>query len=134
MNRVELIGRLTADPELKYTPSGMAVSNVRIAVDRPPRREEGAERATDFFTVVLWGKLAESVAQYQTKGNRIAVAGRLQMRAWERDGQRHSVVEVVGEQVDFLERRRDAAGVGAGVGDAGPGGSEGPEDDDEVPF
>jgi single-strand DNA-binding protein len=128
MNRVELIGRLTADPELKYTPAGTALANVRIAVDRR-RREGETERQADFFGVVLWGKVAENVCQYQGKGNRVAVAGRLQTRSWEKDGQRPSLVEVVAEQVDFLERCRDGTSAGSVASDTGND-----EDEGEVPF
>lgn len=87
MNKVILIGRLTADPELRYTPSGAAVCSFRIAVDRPFNSQSG-EREADFINIVVWNKAAENTAKYMSKGRQIAVEGRLQIRSY--DGQRRS--------------------------------------------
>jgi single-strand DNA-binding protein len=108
MNVVVLIGRVVADPELKYTPSGIAVCQLRIAVDRRFKNESG-ERETDFFDVVAWRQSAEFAANYLTKGRLIAVHGRLQSRSWvQQDGQRRSKVEVIADNIQGLDRPKDS--------------------------
>ncbi|TCL74210.1 single-strand binding protein [Hydrogenispora ethanolica] len=115
MNHIALIGRLTRDPELRYTPNGVAVSNFDLAVDRPVPNQQG-ERETDFIRIIAWNKLAENVANYVKKGRLVGVEGRLQIRSYEtQDGQKRRVAEVVASQVQFLDRGRDdsaAAGNG----------------------
>ncbi|MEE0510783.1 MAG: single-stranded DNA-binding protein [Peptococcaceae bacterium] len=102
MNKVILIGRLTADPELRYTPNGAAVCSFRIAVDRPFNSQSG-ERGADFINIVVWNKAAENTAKYMSKGRQIAVEGRLQIRSYDgNDGQRRWVTEVVADRVEFL--------------------------------
>ena len=106
LNRVILIGNLTRDPELRYTPNGATVANFGIAVNRRWTNKQG-ERvdSADFFNIVCWGKLAELVSQNITKGTPVAIDGRLQYRAWETsEGQKRSTVEVVAENVQFLGR------------------------------
>src|SRR5579875_2826727 len=104
LNRVILIGRLTADPELRYTNNGTAVTSFTLAVDRM-RSNANGERQTDFINIVVWQKQAEVVAQYLQKGRMAAVDGRLQIRTYEnRDGQKVRVAEVVAEGVRFLDR------------------------------
>jgi single-strand DNA-binding protein len=104
LNRVVLIGRLTADPELRYTNSGTPVASFTLAVDRM-RSNQNGERETDFINIVVWQKQAEICAQYLHKGRLAAVDGRLQIRSYEnRDGQRVRVAEVVAESVRFLDR------------------------------
>ncbi|SIS75358.1 single-stranded DNA-binding protein [Alicyclobacillus vulcanalis] len=108
LNRVILIGRLTADPELRYTNNGTAVASFTLAVDRM-RQGPSGERQTDFINVVVWQKQAEIVAQYLQKGRLAAVDGRLQIRSYDnREGQRVRVAEVVAETVRFLDRGPDA--------------------------
>ena len=108
LNKVFLIGNLTRAPELRYTPSGTAVSDLRLAVNRSYSTQGGERREeTCFLTVVVWGKQAESSAQYLDKGSPVHVEGRLQTRDWEtKDGQRRNVVEVVAERLQFLGRGR----------------------------
>jgi len=103
MNKVVLIGRLTKDPELKYTPgSGTAVTTITLAVDR--RFSKDNQKEADFIPVVVWGKSAESTAQYMAKGRLMGVSGRIQTRSYEaKDGSRRYVTEVVAEEVQFLE-------------------------------
>ena len=103
MNKVVLIGRLTKDPELKYTPgSGTAVTTITLAVDR--RFSKDNQREADFIPVVIWGKSAESTAQYMSKGKLMGVSGRIQTRSYEaKDGGRRYVTEVVAEEIKFLE-------------------------------
>lgn len=110
LNRVILIGRLVADPELRYTQSGIGVANFRLAVDRPFTNREG-ERETDFIDVVAWRKLAEVCAHNLTKGRLVGVEGRLQVRSYDdSQGIRRRVAEVVADNVHFLDRPRDGAG------------------------
>lgn len=103
INRVVLVGRLTKDPELRYTPNGTAVARFTLAVNRPFMNQEG-ERETDFINVVVWRKAAENVANYLNKGRLAGVDGRLQTRSYENnEGRRVYVTEVVAESVQFLE-------------------------------
>ncbi len=103
LNIVVLIGRLTADPELRYTQAGNAVATFNLAVDRPFKNAQG-ESETDFIPIVVWGKSAEACANYLAKGRLCAVAGRIQVRSWEdQQGQRRYRAEVVANNVRFLE-------------------------------
>lgn len=100
LNRVILIGRLTRDPELRYTQQGTAVARFTLAINRKFKREE-----TDFIDIVVWQKQAENCAQYLTKGQLAMVEGRLQIRNYEgQDGQKRKAVEVVAEDVKFLSK------------------------------
>ncbi|UOF91736.1 single-stranded DNA-binding protein [Fodinisporobacter ferrooxydans] len=104
LNRIILIGRLTADPELRYTPNGVAVASFTLAVDRPRANQMG-EREADFINIIVWQKLGELCAQYLRKGRLAAVDGRLQIRSYEnKEGQRVRIAEVVAENVRFLDR------------------------------
>ncbi|MFV9510322.1 single-stranded DNA-binding protein [Tepidibacillus sp. LV47] len=103
LNRVILIGRLTRDPELRYTPTGVAVATFTLAVDRNYTNQQG-EREADFINIVTWRGLAENVANYLRKGRLTAVEGRLQTRSYENnEGKRVYVTEVVADHVRFLE-------------------------------
>jgi single-strand DNA-binding protein len=107
MNHIVLIGRLTRDPELRYTPNGVAVTNFDLAVDRPTTNQAG-EREADFIRIIAWQKTAELCANYLKKGRLVAVEGRLQIRSYEaQDGQKRRVAEVVTNQVQFLDRGKD---------------------------
>lgn len=98
LNVIILIGRLTRDPELRYTQTGKAVATIRIAVDR------GGEAGTDFIDVVVWERQAENAANYLRKGRLVAVQGWLQIREYEKDGQRRERAEIVANQLRFLDR------------------------------
>ncbi|RSL28715.1 single-stranded DNA-binding protein, partial [Salibacterium salarium] len=112
INRVVLVGRLTRDPELRYTPNGVAVVNFGIAVNRPFTNQQG-EREADFFNCVAWRKQAENVANYLKKGSQAGIDGRLQSRRYEnQEGRRVTVVEVQAESVQFLEPRNASGGSG----------------------
>lgn len=103
LNRVILIGRLTKDPELRYTPSGVAVTSFTLAVDRPFSNQQG-EREADFINIVTWRQLAETCANYLRKGRLTAVEGRIQIRNYENnEGRRVYITEVVADNVRFLE-------------------------------
>jgi len=120
LNRVVLIGRLTADPELRYTGSGVPVVNFRIAVDRPFSSSSG-ERQTDFINIVAWRQRAEFAANYLTKGRLVAVDGRLQIRQWTtQDGQRRQTAEVVADELRGLDRPREGAAQLAGDEEKAP--------------
>ncbi|MYA00633.1 MAG: single-stranded DNA-binding protein [Chloroflexi bacterium] len=100
INRVELLGRVGGDPELRHTQGGTAVVQLRLATDR--RRENGNDE-TDWHTVVCWAKQAEAVAEYVRKGERVYVSGRLQLQSWETDGgERRSRIEIHAQEVIFL--------------------------------
>ena len=114
LNSVVLIGRLATDPDLKYTQSGVAVCNFRLAVERPFANRDG-ERETDFFTVVCWRKLAETVGEYLDKGRLVGVKGRMQVSQWEQDGQKRERVEVVADEVRFLDGKRERESGGEDV-------------------
>jgi single-strand binding protein len=103
INRVVLVGRLTRDPELRYTPSGVAVTRFTLAVNRPFTNQTG-EREADFINCVAWRKQAENVANFLKKGSLAGVDGRLQTRSYDaQDGKRVYVTEVVADSVQFLE-------------------------------
>lgn len=103
LNKIILIGRLTDDPELRYTPNGVAVANFSLAVERPYTNQEG-ERDVDFIDIVVWRKQAENCANHLGKGRLVAVEGRLQIRSYENnEGQRRRVSEVVANNVRFLD-------------------------------
>lgn len=103
MNKVTLIGRLTKDPELKFTPrEGKAVATFTLAVDR--RGKDGKKEA-DFIPIVVWGKQAENTANYTAKGSLVGVAGRIQTRSYDaKDGGKRYITEVVAEEVQFLSK------------------------------
>lgn len=103
MNTVIMIGRLTKDPELKYTQSGKAVANFDIAVDRPFSKE----KETDFFRVQVWGKVGENVANYLTKGSKAGIRGRIQNRSYEVDGNKRYITEIIAEEVQFLDSKAE---------------------------
>jgi single-strand DNA-binding protein len=150
MNSVTIIGRLTRDAELKHTSGGLAVSRFSIAVNRRKKNGDNWEDEASFIDVTLFGKSAESVNQYLTKGKQIAIKGELHQDRWEQDGQARSKVGIIAESVQLLgggenarggaqtgsggeSRQGHAPGAGAGQGGGSAGGSR---DDfaDDIPF
>ena len=104
LNNVVLIGRLVRDPDMRYTPNGVAVTTFTLAVDRPFSSNKG-ERESDFIPIVVWRQLAEACANHLSKGRLVAVQGRIQTRQYENnDGRKVNVTEVVADTVRFLER------------------------------
>ena len=102
-NRVLLIGNLTKDPELRYTPAGTAVANLRLAVNSSFRDQAGQRKEeTCFVTIVVWNKQAEACNQYLKKGRSIFVEGRLIYRSWEQEGKTRSTLEIRADRVQFL--------------------------------
>ena len=149
MNKIILIGRLTKDPELRYTQSGTAVASFTLAVDRRFSNQSG-EREADFVNCVAWQKSAEFVAQYFHKGKQMALEGRLQVRSYDgNDGQKRWVTEVVAEQIEFVGSKHDnnsnQGGGGTGNTNSAAGSSSGNNpyaglgqevmfDDNDLPF
>ncbi|MGI6540737.1 MAG: single-stranded DNA-binding protein [Bacillota bacterium] len=133
MNRVVIVGRLTHDPELRFTQNGIAVTRFSLAVDRPFTNQQG-ERETDFLDVVVWRRQAENVAAYLKKGSLAAVDGRVQVRSYETpEGQKRKVWEIVADRVEFLDRRGDT-GSQMSQGGYGRTQPELGEDEDDVPM
>jgi len=109
INRVVLVGRLTKDPELRYTPNGVAVATFTLAVNRQFPNQQG-EREADFLNIVVWRKAAENVANFLKKGSLAGVDGRIQVRTYEQDGKRQYFTEIVADSVQFLEPRNASGG------------------------
>ncbi len=120
LNRVILIGRLASDPELKYTPSGIAVTQFRLAVNRPmsaEARSNGQEKQADFFSIVAWRQSAEYAANYLGKGRLVAVEGRLQVREYvTQTGEKRRDTEVVVDNLKSLDRPKEGEEGGGGGG------------------
>lgn len=115
VNQVILMGNLTRDPELRQTPSGQSVCSFSLALNRAYKGQNGEwQEATDYIDCVAWGPLAERVSQYLSKGRRALVQGRLQSRSWEQDGQKRSKVEVLANDVTFVDGRGEGGGNGGG--------------------
>jgi single-strand DNA-binding protein len=142
INRVVLVGNLTKDPELRHTPSGTAVCNLRLAVNTRRKDETGQwVDKPNYFDITVWGNQGERCAQYLSKGRPVAVDGRLEWREWETpEGNKRQAVDVVADSVQFLGSRGEGEGGGGGgyipaSAPATPGGEfpTSPTDDD-IPF
>lgn len=144
MNKILLTGRLTKDPELRYTQSGHAAASFTLAVNRRFANQSG-EREADFINCVAWNKSAEFVANYFKKGQQMALEGRLMVSSYDgNDGQRHWKTEVVAEQIEFVgsngngSNSNNASGNSGGSGDNAPSqlgwGQEVVFDDNDLPF
>jgi single-strand DNA-binding protein len=148
-NTVELIGNITRDPELRFTPSGAAVANFGLAVNRRWRNQQTNEweEQVSFFDIVCWRELAENVSESLTKGSRVMVSGRLDQRSWETEnGDKRSKVEVVADEIGPSLRwataqvsrneRREGGGSGGGFDSPPPAQAPpaGGYNDDEEPF
>lgn len=135
LNRIVLIGRLTRDPELRYTPNGVAVTNFTLAVDRNFKNAQG-EKETDFIPCVVYKQLAELCANYLAKGKLASVDGRIQIRTYNnKDGQKVWVTECIAENVQFLSPKDSGSGSNESTSSNGTG-SFGHEVnlDDDIPF
>ena len=130
LNKVMIIGHLGRDPEMRYTPSGKAVTSFSVGVTRTWNASDGERREeTEWFNVVAWGNLAEICKQYLTKGQHVYVEGRLQTRRWEdQEGKKHSSVEVVANEMIILgDRSRPSGEAAAAAGETGG-------EEEEFPF
>ena len=108
LNHIVIMGRLTRDPELRRTGSGVAVASFSVAVDRDFGGRDGGEKETDFIDCVAWRQTGEFVSKYFTKGRMIVVSGRLQIRSWtDKDGNKRRTAEVVADNVYFGDSKRD---------------------------
>ena len=107
MNKVELLGRLTKDPEIRYTQSNIPVASFSLAVNRRFAKE--GEQQTDFINIVAWNKTAEFCGKYFKKGSQIALVGRIQTRTYEDNGTKKYITEVVAEEVYFADSKKDIA-------------------------
>lgn len=150
LNRVFLIGNLTRDPEVRYLPSGAAVADLRLAVSRKYKTQQGEDKEeTCFVSVSAWGRQAETCGQYLSKGSPVMVEGRLRYEEWEKDGQKNNRLTVTAERIQFLSAGGGGGGSRGGsseyAGDAPDtpsrggspqGGSGGGDvgDDDDLPF
>ena len=111
LNHITIMGRLTRDPELRRTGSGVAVASFSVAVDRDFGRNENGEKETDFIDCVAWRNTAEFVSKYASKGRMVVVSGRLQIRSWtDKEGNKRRTAEVVADNVYFGDSRRDNEG------------------------
>lgn len=109
LNQIIIMGRLTRDPELRRTGSGLAVASFTLAVDRDYSSKEGGEKETDFIDCVAWRNTGEFVAKHFTKGQMAAVSGRLQIRSWtDKDGGKRRTAEIVADNVYFADSKRDS--------------------------
>lgn len=129
LNKAILMGRMTADPELRSTNSGKRVTSFTLAVNR-----NGKDAGTDFIDIVAWEKTAEFVCRYFTKGQQVAVSGRINTRNWEdQNGGKRKSVEVVAEEVHFAESKRDGQ-ENRNAGNPMDGYTVMPGDDEDLPF
>jgi single-strand DNA-binding protein len=140
VNKVIILGRLGADPELRYTGTGTPVATLSVATNKTWKNKEGQKQEkTEWHRVILWSKLAELSGQYLSKGREVYIEGELQTRSWEKDGQKKYTTEIVGNTMQFIG---SGAGAGKGAGGAAsddmppdlppPPGNDGTEDD--IPF
>ncbi len=143
INQVVLVGRLTRDAELRYTNNGNAVANFSLAVNSRRRRDDQWVDEAHFFDAVMFGKSAEAVSQYLTKGKQIGIEGELRQNRWEQDGQRRSKVEIFVRNLQLLGSRGDGMGGGPSAGPPADrmepdsmGSDPGPSRDfeDDIPF
>jgi single-strand DNA-binding protein len=143
-NKVILMGNLTRDPEVRYTPNGIAVASFAIAVNRKYKQGEEVKDEVSYIDIVVFGKQAESCGQYINKGDSVLIDGRLQQRRWDdkETGQKRSKIEVVAQSVNFMPKRSwSGSGQGAGQGqNQGQGQGQGepapepPVEEGEIPF
>ncbi|MFQ5608182.1 MAG: single-stranded DNA-binding protein [Candidatus Zixiibacteriota bacterium] len=149
VNKVILIGNLGKDPELKYLPSGSAVTEFSMATtDNWKDKDGNRQERTEWHNIVLWGRTAEVAKEYLAKGRPVYIEGRIQTRSWDdKDGQKRYKTEIVGDRMQFLGSRGDAPSAGArqpqealasgapgATGATGDGGNGSSPDDDDLPF
>jgi single-strand DNA-binding protein len=137
-NKVILLGNLTRDPEVRYTPSGTAVASFALAVNRKYKQGDETKEEVSYIDIVVFGKQAENCGQYLNKGDAALIEGRLQQRRWDdkETGQKRSKVEVAAQAVTFMPKRQQG-GAGGGSGSSQSHGEplpEPPVDDSDIPF
>jgi len=109
MNQVILCGNVGKDPDLKYTASGKAWVNFSLATSEKWTKDGEKHTKTDWHNVVAWGKLAELIAQYVSKGSKVLITGKIQQRSYEKDGEKRWITEIIADTVEFLSGKKDAA-------------------------
>ncbi|MEM1059481.1 MAG: single-stranded DNA-binding protein [Verrucomicrobiota bacterium] len=150
LNRVFLMGNLTRDPDVRYTPKGTAVGDLGLAINRQYRTADGEQREeVTYVDIEVWGRQAETCKQYLAKGRQVFIEGSLKLDQWEQDGQKKSKMRVRADRVQFIGGRGEGGGGGggggysrsSGGGDSGGGGGQRsvreeppPPDDDDIPF
>lgn len=145
LNQFNCIGRLTRDPELKYTQGGTAVASLSLAINRTYKQNDEKKQDTCFIDVTAWGRMGEVISQYLTKGSQVFITGRLQLDKWEdrRTGEKRQKIKLVAENIQFLDSKRDDQGGGRRGAppreptdrpDEGYSGHPSFDDDDDVPF
>lgn len=153
VNKVILIGHLGADPDMRYTPSGAGVCELRVATSESWKDKNGQrQERTEWHRVVVWGKIAEICAKYLTKGRQVYIEGRIQTRSWDdKEGQKKYMTEIIANDVQFLSGGGERGGAGGGQrrggnddgppppddfggGGGGGGGGYGGGPDDDIPF
>lgn len=133
LNKVFLMGNLTRDPELRYTPNGSAVASFGLAVNRKYKQGDAVKDETCFVDITVWGKQAENCAEYLSKGRGVLIEGRLSYRSWETDeGQKRSKLDIVANNVQFLQRAGEKAAAQSSGGEDVIPEKESAEDD--IPF
>jgi single-strand DNA-binding protein len=141
-NRVILVGNLTRDVELRYIPSGTAVTDIAIAVNERVKKNDQWVDEANFFDITLWGRTAEIAGEYLSKGSPVLIEGRLKLDRWEQDGQKRSKIKIIGERMQMLGGRSGGGNnssprptdQGQQKVAATPAPSQGPPPDDDVPF
>ncbi len=137
-NRVVLVGNLTRDVELRYTPSNTAVTDIGLAVNERVKRNDQWVEEAHFFDITLWGRMAEIAAEYLSKGSSVLIEGRLRLDRWEQEGQKRSKIKIVGEKMQMLGGNGGRSGGGPSSSNqhdnSEPSPSQAPPPADEVPF
>lgn len=153
-NRVVLVGNLTRDVELRFTPQGTAVTDITLAVNERVKRNDQWTEEVNFFDVTLWGRTAEVAGEYLGKGSSILIEGRLKLDRWEQDGQKRSKIKIIGEKMQMLGGKSGGGPSGSGSpsgsqssssapsnssnnnqdSDSSQASAQGPPPADEVPF
>lgn len=139
LNRIVLVGRLTRDPELRYTPAGTAVASFSLAVSKTWSQNGERKEQVSFFNCIAWAKLGETIAEYCKKGHRIGIEGNLQQRRWEdQDGNKKAVVEIVATGMQFLQGKQEGQQQGESQPQQQPEmpdwDNDNPFSDDDLPF
>lgn len=136
MNVVALVGRLTRDPEIRYTANQMAVTRFTLAVDRQFKKE--GQPSADFISITTFGKVAENVGKYMGKGRLVSVSGRIQTRSWDDNGTKRYATDIIADSVQFLDRAHAGAEQtseqGFDFGSGGGGGFQPVEGEEDLPF
>lgn len=130
LNTLAIVGRLTKDAELRYTASGQALAQFAIAVNRSVKNGDKWEDVASFFDLTLWGKQAEGLNKYLTKGTQVAVTGSLEQQRWEKDGQKQSKVAIHVESIQLIGGKRD----GVASSQEAPMSEGGYSDTEDIPF